>query len=285
MNLYGAPLMTASLPYRGDGTDRPVDLSRMPMVLDGRPRKRWRYVGAFGERLMLCAGYVQIGPASQSWGAVWDRDKQALRERTRVISPRRYVRLPPGRVRVGDGGVAMELAVEPGVAVETVSAAGDSWIWTRKQGGVRVHGTVRLDGETIPFDALGCVDDSAGFHSRVTEWEWSAGVGELVDGRAVGWNLVRGVHDAVSGSERTIWVDGTPVEAPPATFAADLSLITFPNGEGLSFDAEATRTRNDDLKVFKSDYVQPFGTFSGTLPGGLQLTAGRGVMERHAALW
>jgi hypothetical protein len=119
----------------------------------------------------------------------------------------------------------------------------------------------------------------------VTEWEWSAGVGELIDGRSVGWNLVRGVHDAPTASERTIWVDGAPVEAPPATFADDLSVVTFPNGEGLSFKGEATRRRNDDLKLFRSDYVQPFGTFSGTLPGGLQLASGRGVMEHHAALW
>ncbi|CAA9488143.1 MAG: hypothetical protein AVDCRST_MAG85-1072 [uncultured Solirubrobacteraceae bacterium] len=277
--------MTLQLPYRGDGTGRPVDLAEMPMVLHGRPRKQWRYVGVFGERLMLCAGVVRIGPFPQTFWAVWDRDKQALRERTRLRAPRSYVRLPDGRVWVEDGGVAIDLVVDPGVPVETVSEAGDAWIWTRKQGAVRVHGTVTLEGEPIAVDALGCVDESAGFHSRLTEWEWSAGVGSLSDGRSVGWNLVTGIHDAETGSERTVWVDGVPTELPPVSFASDLSSVTFPSGESLTFSSEAVRERNDDFRVFKSDYRQPFGAFAGTLPGGLQVVEGRGVMERHSALW
>src|SRR3712207_5229914 len=109
--------MPLHLPYRGDGSDRPVDLTSMPVVLGGRPRKQWRYVGVFGERMMLCAGVVRIGPFPQTFWAVWDRDKQALRERTRLRSPRRFVKLPPGRVLVEDGDVLIDLVVEPGVPV------------------------------------------------------------------------------------------------------------------------------------------------------------------------
>lgn len=277
--------MAPDLPYRGDGTGRPVDLTRMPLVLHGRPRKQWRYVGVFGERLMLCAGVVRIGPILQSFWAIWDRERQALRERTRMRSPRKYVRLPPGRMLVCDGGAAVDLVVEPGVPVETVSRAGRGWIWTRKQGAVRVHGTVTLDGEAIAVDALGCVDESAGFHERLTEWRWTAGAGSLSDGRVVGWNLVTGVHDAVVGSERTLWVDGLPVEVPPVIFGDDLSSVAFPGGEALAFSCEAVRERDDDFGLFRSEYSQPFGTFAGTLPGGLTLASGRGVMERHTALW
>src|SRR3712207_369755 len=120
--------MASTLPYRGDGTERPVDLARMPLVLHGRPRKQWRYVGVFGERLMLCAGYFRMGPVAQSWWAVWDREKEALRERTRLVHPKRHVRLPPGRVLVSDGHVAVDLVVDSGVPVETVSSAGSAWI-------------------------------------------------------------------------------------------------------------------------------------------------------------
>mgnify|MGYP000551257652 CR=1 FL=1 len=172
--------------------------------------------------------------------------------------------------------------VEPGTPIEAVSdVGGGASIWTRKQGAVRFVGTVTLDGEEIAVDELGCVDESAGYHARRTDWEWSAGVGSLADGRAVGWNLVRGIHDGETGSERYVWVEGSePVEVGPVVFAADLSSVG-----GLSFEAEATRARRDDLGVFRSDYVQPFGTFTGTLPGGLELAGGRGVMERHSALW
>jgi hypothetical protein len=249
--------------------------------LHGRPRKRWRYVGVFGSRVMLCAGVVQIGPALQTFWAVWDRDRRALRERTRMWRARPYVRLPEGRVLVDDGTVLVDLQVGLGLPRETVSPAGEAWIWTRKQAAVRFHGRVVLAGEEILVDELGVVDESAGYHERTTDWEWSAGVGTLEDGRFAGWNLVRGIHDAEHGSERAVWVEGhEPVEAGPVEFAADLSGVG-----GLTFTPEATRRRRDDFGLVRSDYVQPFGTFTGELPGGLVLREGRGVMERHSALW
>jgi hypothetical protein len=257
----------------------------MPLWLHGRPRKRWRYVGVFGERLMLCAGVVQVGPVGQTFWAVWDRERGSLRERTRLRGGRRHVQLPAGSMHVRDGGVGVALTIEPGVAVETVSPQGPAWIWTRKQGGVRVHGTVELEGERIALDAPGCVDDSAGYHDRETAWEWSAGAGRSTDGREVAWNLVAGLHDARVRSERTVWVDGEPVEAEPVTFAQELDSVRFLGGDELRFEAEATRRRVDDLKVFRSDYVQPFGSFSGALPGGIRLAGARGVMERHSARW
>lgn len=252
----------------------------------GRPLKRWRYVGVFGERLMLCAGVVWIGVLPQTFWAVWDRRREALRERTRLLRPLRFVSLPAdGRVVIRDATVTADLTLTPGAGVETATPDGPAWIWTRKQGGVRVQGRVVLDGEEIEVDDLGCVDESAGYHARETAWRWSAGVGVLRDARPVAWNLVAGVHDLEGASERTIWVDGAPVETAPVTFADDLGGIGFADGSSLAFAAEATRARTDDLVVFKSDYVQPFGTFSGTLEGGLELAEGRGVMERHTARW
>jgi Protein of unknown function (DUF2804) len=280
--------MVDALPWRAAGpaaAGRPVDLARMPVLLDGRPRKRWRYVGVFGSRVMLCAGVVEIGVVRQAFWAVWDREREALRERTRLWRGGRFVRVSPGAVEIRDGTVQASLRVAPGAPVETASPHGAAWIWTRKQGAVRVRGHVVLAGERVEVEDLGCVDESAGYHARETHWEWSAGVGATDDGRTVGWNVVAGVHDAETASERTIWVDGVPAEAPPATFASGLAGVVFASGERLAFTAEATRARRDDLGVVRSDYVQPFGTFAGALPGGLRLAEGRGVMERHQALW
>ena len=259
----------------------------MPLTDHRRLRKQWRYVGVFGERLMLCAGVVRIGPVRQAFWAVWDRERLALRERTR-LGPRasRHVSVGPGRVTIADGAVAAELIVEPGVAVETASPAGPSWIWTRKQGGVRVRGRVALEDERIAVDALGCVDESAGYHDRETAWQWSAGVGRLTDGRTAAWNLVSGIHDDPVASERTVWIDGEPSQVGRVAFADDLTSIAFAeDGAALRFTPEAVRRRRDDAVLLRSDYVQPFGTFIGTLPGRLALAEGRGVMERHAARW
>lgn len=280
--------MDDALPWRATGDPaarRPVDVARMPLVLAGRPRKRWCYVAAFGERLMLCAGVVEIGPARQSFWAAWDRERRLLRERTRLWRPRRAMSVAPDRVEVRDGAVLMSLHVDGGAPVETASRHGPGWIWTRKRGGAHVRGRVVLDGEELELDAPGCVDESAGFHARSTAWEWSAGAGTARDGRAVAWNLVTGLHDGDRASERTVWVDGAPDEVAPVRFAGPLDAVAFAGGERLAFTAEAARARRDHALVVRSDYVQPFGTFTGTLPGGLELAEGRGVMERHAARW
>ena len=45
------------------------------------------------------------------------------------------------------------------------------------------------------------------------------------------------------------------------------------------------RERDDNLLVMRSRYVQPFGTFTGTLPGAGELREGYGVMEAHDVRW
>jgi hypothetical protein len=269
------------------GSPRPVELGALPARSGGRALKRWRYVGAFGERAMLCVGLAHVGGIPQAWWAIWDRERRELHERTVFARPRARVAFPArGVVRVRDRGVRIDLVVDERDGVESVNPHGGGWIWTRKQAGVRVRGSVLLPGgRPLAIDALGVVDDTAGYHARHTAWRWSAGVGETADGRSAGWNLVSGVNDGPIASERTVWLDGVAREAAPATFAADLTRVTSPDGGDLRFTAEATRERHDELLLARSDYVQPFGTFAGTLPGGAALAHGFGVMEDHRARW
>jgi Protein of unknown function (DUF2804) len=282
--------MENALLYRGDGSARPAGVivppARLPLFRAGRMLKRWRYVGVYGPQVMLCAGSAHIGPGWQVWWAVWDRERRRLHERTRMLRGRERVAVEePGRMRVDDDGVTIDLRLEEGRGVETVTPAGRAWIWTRKQGGVPVLGTVDIDGRTIELDGPGFVDESAGYHDRVTAWAWSAGNGATTDGRPVAWNLAEGIHDSPHDSERTLWVGGEPREIGPVRFAPDLSSVSFAEGGRLVCAAEATRERTDNLLLFRSRYSQPFGTFSGTLPGGLELAEGYGVMERHDVRW
>lgn len=275
------------LPWRAedDAGHRPVDLSRLPAHRGGRPLKRWRYVGVFGPAEMLCVGLAHVGGVPQAWWALWDRGGGRLDGRTIFLRPRAAVRFSPGRVTVRDRGVAIDLALDEGPGVESVNPHGAQWIWTRKQADVPVRGSVRRDGRERRIDARGVVDDTAGYHARRTAWRWSAGVGRTEDGRSVGWNLVDGVNDPPVGSERSLWLDGAAAEVGPCRFAADLSSVRGDDGLELAFAAEATRERHDELLVVRSDYVQPFGTFSGVLPGGARLAEGYGVMEDHRARW
>jgi Domain of unknown function (DUF2804), C-terminal len=248
----------------------------MPAHDRSRPLKAWRYLGVFAPEMMLCIGSVRVGPLRQSFWAVWDRKR--LYERTLI--GRREARLSPGCAAVRSRHVQITLAFEETPGVETISRSGESYAWTRKQGGVPVSGTVSLDGVTHALSARAVIDDSAGYHARHTSWRWCAGVGLGRDGRELAWNLVEGVHDAPQGSERTVWIDGRPREVGPCSFEPSLLGV-----DRLRFESEAVRERRDNLLVVRSSYRQPFGIFSGELPGGTGLAEGYGVMEAHEAWW
>jgi Protein of unknown function (DUF2804) len=289
MQTTSAPLSHAGpdpLPYRGTfGAPRPPELSDlvlppepMPARHRTRPLKAWRYVGVYGPELMLCLASVRIGPARQAFWALWDRSRERLDERT--VFGRGPVRLGRGTASLDDGAVRLELTLEETAGVEAVCPSGGGYAWTRKQGGVAARGTVWIDGLARPLDARAVIDDTAAYYPRHTNWRWSAGVGTARDGRAVAWNLVHGVNDPPCNSERTVWVDGEAFEASPSNFAHDLSAV-----DELRFHPEAERKREQNLLLVRSSYRQPFGTFSGTLPGGLALTEAYGVMEQHDVWW
>jgi hypothetical protein len=222
--------------------------------------KRWRYVGVYGPEAMLCVGDARVAGLAQRWWAV---------------------ALPDGTLHEGSGLGPIELELEEEDGVEVVSPHGRSYIWTRKQAGVNVHARVRLPADSVNLSGrLAFVDDSAGYHARHTTWRWSAGIGRAIGGEAVAWNLVEGVHDAPEASERTIWIDGEPHEVGPQPFAPDLSGV----GD-LRFDPWSEREDHTNRLIFRSDYRQPFGSFSGTLPGGLALESAYGVMEWHDVRW
>jgi hypothetical protein len=231
----------------------------MPLMRSGRPLKRWRYQAVYSPELMLCVGDARIAGIPQRWWAV---------------------ALPDGRMFEGsrlDGSLSFSEAS----GVEVLSPHGRSLIWTRKKAGIQVKGTVRAGGLSFDIDGpYGFIDESAGYHARRTTWRWSAGIGRLPDGRAAAWNLVDGVHDAAVDSERTVWVEGVPHEVPPVAFADDLSAV----GD-LRFTEWCAREDHTNLLVMRSDYRQPFGSFAGALPGGLELESGYGVMEWHDVRW
>jgi hypothetical protein len=283
--------LPAVLSHRGTfGDERPRALhglalppAPMPARDRLRPLKAWRYVAIFAPDLMACLASARIGPARQSFWAVWDRLGGRFYQRT-ALGPG-AVSLPARRALVRDRRVQLDLALEETAGVETICRSGASYAWTRKQAGIRARGTVRLDGDgdgarARIVDARAVIDDTAAYYERHTSWRWSAGVGEASDGRELAWNLVQGVNDPPRGSERTIWIDGEPTEAAPVRFAADLSAVG-----GLRFQAEVTRRQCQNLVLVRSRYRQPFGTFSGELAPGVQLASGYGVMEEHDVWW
>lgn len=302
--------MTEGLPWRGPGPGRPdlpLPPKRLKVRRNGVWRKQWRYLGVFSDELLMCAARVQVGPVGQTFWAVWDRESGAMVERTRMLGPwaRGEVWTEHGepdsgrldwapedeaRVRIeapakgGEQQVRAFLRIDPsGTWVESVAPTADGlYTWTRKRTST-VACDVRIGERRIRTEARAIEDESAGYHEHHTVWDWSAGVGRSRDGRAVAWNLVDGINDSAERSERAIWIDGVPSEPGPASFEA-LEAIAV-DGARLEFSAVCERRKAEKRPFIEYSYRQPFGTFSGSLPGGLELEHGFGVMEHHDARW
>ena len=259
--------------------------SRMALWRRGRPLKRWRYAALYTPELQLCVADARVGPLPRRWWAVAFPDG-VLRARTTVGAG--GVSIGPRHVRVAAAETRIELELGDADTVETASPVGErgNYIWTAKRAGIAVSGLVRAAGRERRVDGpYGFSDESAGYHPRHTAWRWSAALGRLEDGRRVGWNLVSGIHDAPAASERTLWVDGEPRELGRVRFAQDLSAISFEDGGALDFEEWSAREERVNALLLRSTYRQPFGRFTGELPGGLRLAEAHGVMEDHDAWW
>ena len=258
----------------------------MPLVGNGRPRKRWRYVGVYGPEVMLCVARAEVGPLGQCFWGIWDRRRRRAIQHTRLRPGGREVVLDGPRVEINYRDVRARLELGEHPALESICASGESgWGWTRKRAGVPVVGTVEIAGRRLEIEAFAVDDQSAGYHRRNTAWLWSAGVGRADDGRAVAWNLVEGINDPPRGSERGIWIDGgLAAEPAPVTFRG-LETVRFADGKQLEFLSESERARSDNFLLIRSSYRHRFGTFTGSLEGGLGLAEGFGVMEMHEARW
>jgi hypothetical protein len=256
----------------------------MPLRHRGNLRKRWRYVGVYGPGVMLCAARVEVGPMGHCFWAVWDREAERRYGHTRFRPGGSEVVIDGSIVRVAAGDVKADLRLGTSTPVECVCASGRrGYAWTRKRAGVPVRGTIEAGGRHHQVDALAVDDTSAGYHDRHTSWHWSAGVGTAADGRALAWNLVAGINDPRSGSERAIWIDGEPAEPDPVAFEG-LDSVGFADGSRLSFASESERARNDNLILVRSRYRHRFGTFAGSLDG-VEVGEAYGVMEEHEAVW
>ncbi len=274
-------------PYRGDAQHRPhipLPPARMPLLRAGRLLKRWRYVSIWSADVSICAARVAVGPVQQEFWAIWHRKEGRLWEHTRLRAGR--VHLTPNRLVVRDGEARIDITLAETDGFEVVTPlGGGAYTWTRKQNGIRAHGHAQVGKQRIPVEAVALIDDNAGYHPRHTVWQWSGGAGRDTQGRAVAWSVIVGLNDSPVDSERSIWIEGVPLEVGPVQFADDLSSVAFEEGGALYFTPEAERSRKDNLLLIRSSYRQPFGSFEGTLPGDIQLAEGFGVIEYHEAWW
>lgn len=136
----------------------------------------------------------------------------------------------------------------------------------------------------------GALDFSAGYPPRNTRWNWASLNGKTQKG-PFGANFVEH-HN--SGLENGIWLGDEilllkevffhytpPMEKNP-------TLIECPEiNLKIEFTPKGARKEKINLFALISDFVQPFGNFSGSFvyKGETYFVSGTGVVEDHRALW
>jgi Domain of unknown function (DUF2804), C-terminal len=274
-------------PYRGSGVDRPRDVplppQRMPFIRAGQLRKRWHYVSFWSRELSFCAARVSIGPLTQEYWGIWDREANQFREGSHRFTKR--VHLEANRIQVWDEDTEIAVSFPACTSFEVYRPADQAYIWSHKDYCRNARGSVRYAGRKLSVVGVLFVDINAGYHERHTKWRWAAGAGVDQQNRLVAFNAITGLFDTPSQSERTVWIEGDAQEVGPNTFADDLSSVSFDDGSSLQFKPEALIEQHENLIVARSDYFHWFGTYTGTLPGGIELREAYGVREKHDAVW
>jgi Protein of unknown function (DUF2804) len=181
------------------------------------------------------------------------------------------------------------------VSLDAVGAGPDGLFnATEKRALLPVVGEVLARGKHYSLDGgLGGVDFTFGFLARRTTWRWAFALGRARTAERVSLNLVQGF---VGPAECAVWVDGEvyPVSAGVVTFDEGNVLapwqVRTEGGEvDLRFEPGAVHTEEHDYRVVASRFLQPVGSFSGTihLPGRAPLELYRvlGVVEDQAVTW
>jgi hypothetical protein len=279
--------------------------------------KRWHYAALACDEVFCAVAIVDLGWTSTAFAYAFDR-----RTRELVASFSRdgipglgadvaahaagdsHFRFPGSRIGLtseGEGAYALTLRC-PGfeidarfggttpqlLAVGTV--AGGAVHATQKSAGMALTGELRLGARRVRLDGgVASVDYSNGLLARETQWRWACG-----HSLALGFNLQEGYFGA---NENALWLDGRLIPLAAAHFAFDARDPMAPwrvaSSDGLLdlvFTPEGMRHEDKNLLVAASHYVQPIGTFSGTVRAApdappVSVSGLPGVTEDHRSRW
>ncbi len=291
-----------------------------PGILQRRlMEKKWQYAFVATPEMMLSIAVIDCGYLSTGICALFDRggrrlliddnpvlpplcaqvrDEPADGMSARLVGPRIDARLQRagGRVsiRAKWAHAVIDLMLDANRAPAPISAVGDAgaqgrFDFTQKTVLVPAEGEVRAGNVRFAVQGeLAGLDYTHGLLARETAWRWAFGCGRSGP-HLVAFNFSEGFLGGAG--ENAVWIDGDPQAAGPVAFSftpqAPMSAWRVRSADGsvdLSFAPEGYRAQNIDLKLISSRYVQPFGTFSGTL-GGIAVADLPGVAEDHAARW
>lgn len=292
--------------------DAPGPLQRRLM------EKKWQYLFLATPEMMLALAVIDCGYLSSGICAVFDRGSRRLLVddnpvlpplcaqvgeepadgmSARLMGPRMKARLQRagGRISVQASWAHADIdllldasrAPAPITAIAPVGPKG-RFDLTQKTVLVPAEGEVRAGNVRFPVRGeLAGLDYTHGLLARETAWRWAFGGGRA-GSHLVAFNFSDGFLKGEG--ENVAWIDGEPQAVGPVhislpqTAAGPWRVQSADGRVDLAFHAEGQRSQTVDLKLIRSRYLQPFGTFAGTLDG-IAVEALPGVTEDHEARW
>lgn len=284
--------------------------------------KRWQYVGIAAEDCFVACAIVDIGWTNTAFAYVFDRRSgQVVGGLSRDGVPgltAQVVDVPTageaGRFAwLGDkvslresaancfevaisgrDGLQVRANLDGRAAAPWLFACGPVpggvWHSTHKSSALLVSGEAQAGGKTFTLDgAYAALDYSNGLLPRETRWRWAS-----AHTPAIGFNLQAGYF---GDQENALWLDGELIALAAAHFEFDAAEPMRPwrvwTDDGLldlTFTPEGARREDRNLLVAASRYIQPVGTFSGSVRAGHSSAARPvsnmlGVVEDHASRW
>jgi hypothetical protein len=285
-------------------------------------QKRWQYVGIAHPDCFLGVAIADVGWAANAFAYCFDRTQQAvvgglsemgLPGLTAAVggSPgegalswfsawhsRIRCERPPGsaiyHLHVTHPDLTIEAEIRTDGAPPWLAAvlpiAGGVANATHKSGPLHVRGSARSGGRTFDLaSATASLDHTIGLLARDTAWRWAS-----AHRPGLGFNLQAGFN---GDGENVLWLDGSPIRLAAARFdfdpAAPLAPWRLHTADGLldlTFRPEGARREDTNLGIAQSRYIQPIGTFSGTVrrspdDPGRPVEDLLGVTEDHFARW
>lgn len=285
--------------------------------------KRWHYVGVATPQCFIGVAIVDLGWTNTAFAYVFDREEK------RLLADYSQDGLPGLTARVSDrptqgtcswfrhlgaglryahlGASRYQLAVHigKGLHIEAILDMHDAPAFltaigpiadggcahaTVKSSALAVNGYATAAEKTFSLDGgVASFDYSNGLLGRNTRWRWAS-----AHAPGLGFNLQQGYFGS---HENVLWIDGQPIALGPAQFEFDPQHPLKPwhvhTQDGLLdlvFTPEGARQEQKNLIVAASYYIQPIGTFSGTVrasPHGpvRQVEHLVGVTEDHRSRW
>ncbi len=170
--------------------------------------------------------------------------------------------------------------------------------FTSKAAGLCAKGQIVLNKKRFDLtlsDTFVVFDWTNGFYPRRTFWNWACGAGKDNNGSHIGFNFSLGVYE-YGLLENTVWINGSPKKTGPVKFIYDEENPELPwqisSRDGriqILFKPEGVRSANDNLGFIKSKFIQPCGSFEGSVQIGneapIKFSDISGVVEEHFAKW